>query len=135
MPKYKNRKERITEAIMAQFTYINHNLDEIINSWWMTRKGEGLRLTVEGDKKFQEAQIEFFNMPLNVKHLSWNKFISDCGKKLDCPYFIGVNSSTELGKKEPFIRLYDSKIAMLVHLYGGIIDYLESVKNDRRKEK
>ena len=31
-------------------------------------------------------------------------------------------------KNKPYIRLYDSKVAMMVSLYGNINEYLESVK-------
>ena len=77
----------------------------------------------------------FLNISYNID--SWSdKIITDTSRKIDCPYFIGLNKN-ELGKSEPFIRLYDSKIAMLITLYGNIFEYMDSVKvkYDRRKEK
>jgi hypothetical protein len=40
---------------------------------------------------------------------------------------LGVNK-IEGKKKQPYIRLYDSKIAMMIELYGDIVSYLDSVK-------
>ena len=120
-------KYKITEAVLKQLPYENQPLEKIIRSWWFTMNGDGLRLTPLGDKKFQEADIEHYACPITVKHMSWYSFVSDCGKKLKCPYFLGVNKK-ENEKAEPFIRLYDSKIAMMVTLYGDIQSYLESVK-------
>ena len=123
----RSRKQIITEAVLAQLPSINDPIEKTISEWWFTKSGEGLRLTPIGDFAFRTAEIEFFDLPLSVKHESWYSFVSNCGKKLKCPYYIGVNKNdTKLAN--PFIRLYDSKIAMLVELYGGIQEYLESVK-------
>jgi hypothetical protein len=40
---------------------------------------------------------------------------------------LGVNK-IEGKKKKPYIRLYDSKIAMMIELYGDIVGYLDSIK-------
>ena len=88
---------------------------------------DGLRLTNIGDNKFQEASIEYYMCPCSVKHMTWYQFVNDCSKKIKCPYFLGVNKK-ENQKPEPFIRLYDSKIAMMMTLYGDIQSYLNSIK-------
>ena len=53
--------------------------------------------------------------------------MSDLGKKMKCPYFLGVNK-VEAKKGKPYIRLYDSKIAMMLSLYGDLDSYLKSVR-------
>ena len=123
----KSPKYQITEAILKQLPDQNEPLDKIIRSWWFTMSSDGLRLTPLGDKKFRDANIEYYICPITVKHVSWFQFVSDCSKKLKCPYFLGVNKK-ENEKAEPFIRLYDSKIAMLMTLYGDIQSYLDSIK-------
>lgn len=89
--------------------------------------GQGLRLTDIGDKKFREAGIEFYECPISVTKVSWVGFLVDCNKKLGCPYFLGIHKK-ENEKAVPYIRLYDSKIAMMLTLYGDIYSYLESIK-------
>ena len=52
--------------------------------------------------------------------------IEELNKKIKCPYYMGVNKD---GKKSfPYIRFYDSKIAMMVSLYGNVNEYLDSIK-------
>ena len=123
----KSNKQRITEAVLKQLPPTDQPIDKIINEWWFTRSSEGLRLSAIGDLSFRHAQIEFFNLPLKVTQDNWHKFIVDCSKKIKCPYYFGVNKN-DLKEKEAYIRLYDSKIAMMIQLYGDVHSYLESVK-------
>jgi hypothetical protein len=51
----------------------------------------------------------------------------EINKKIKCPYYLGVNK-IEGKKKKLYMRLYDSKIAMLIELYGNLIGYLDSIK-------
>jgi hypothetical protein len=46
--------------------------------------------------------------------------------KLTCPYYLGKNIAGGA-----HIRLYDSKVAMMISLYGDVYDYVKSTK--RRK--
>lgn len=122
-----DNKLKITQAVLAQLPSSNYPIETTIKDWWFTKSNEGLRLTLVGDTSFRLAQIEYFDLPLEVKQANWHKFILDCSKKIKCPYYIGVNKN-EHKQKEAFIRIYDSKIAMLTTLYGSIQEYLESVK-------
>lgn len=122
-----DNKLKITQAVLAQLPSSNYPIETTIKDWWFTKSNEGLRLTLVGDTSFRLAQIEYFDLPLEVKQVNWHKFILDCSKKIKCPYYIGVNKN-EHKRKEAFIRIYDSKIAMLTTLYGSIQEYLESVK-------
>ena len=123
----KSNKQLITEAVLKQLPATDQPIDKIINEWWFTRSSAGLRLSAIGDLSFRHAQIEFFNLPLKITQDNWHKFIVDCSKKIKCPYYFGVNKN-ELKEKEAYIRLYDSKIAMMIQLYGDVHSYLESVK-------
>lgn len=129
MPKRKSLKNTITEAVLAELPGLSteDGIDEYIKLWWFTRSGEGLRLTPAGDQALRTAEIEYFDVPLAIKHVSWYAFLSDCNKKLKCPYYIGLNK-IEGQKNQSYIRLYDSKIAMMLTLYGDIVSYLDSIK-------
>ena len=95
---------------------------------WYSVSGDSMRLTPKGDDIFRTAGIEFFELPFKLKHSSLFEFITDCNKKIKCPYFINTTKSVDGKTKLPFIRLYDSKIAMMMTLYGDIESYLESVR-------
>ena len=122
----KKLKYTITRAVMDQLPSNNIPIETIVSDWWFTKSGDSLRLTPQGDTMFKQAQIEYFDLPVKVKKINWYKFLIECNKKIKCPYYFSVNKDQE--SKEPFIRLYDSKIAMMLALYGDIESYLESVK-------
>ena len=122
----KKVKYTITRLVMDQLPSTNVPIETRISDWWFTKSGDSLRLTPQGDFKFREAQIEFFDLPVKINKTNWYKFLTDCNKKIKCPYYFSVNKNVE--SKEPFIRLYDSKIAMMLALYGDIESYLESVR-------
>lgn len=131
MPR-KTKKQIITEAVLDQLHDPEISADKAISQWWFTKSSAGLRLTPFGDRAFRQAKIEFFDLPLTRKKTptSWYSFIMETNNKLSCPYYLGVNEKKEKENtnKEPYIRLYDSKIAMLMSLYGDIYSYLESIK-------
>jgi len=122
----KKLKYTITKAVMDQLPTNNIPIESRISDWWFTKSGDSLRLTPQGDFHFRQAQIEFFDLPVKVNKTNWYKFLTDCNKKIKCPYYFSVNKNVESNK--PFIRLYDSKIAMMLSLYGDIESYLESVR-------
>jgi hypothetical protein len=124
-------KYRITEAVRKQLPSDDTPIEVIIKDWWCTKSSENLRLTIYGDQSFRHAEIEYFDVPITITQDKWYAFIIDCGKKLKCPFYIGVNkkhSKLEGTTGGPFIRLYDSKIAMMLTLYGDIYGYLASIK-------
>jgi hypothetical protein len=127
MPNSKTKKEIITEAVLTQLPKLDSSTNEVIKVWWFTRSSDNLRLTATGDMSFRQAEIEFFDVPVKITQQTYYSFISECGKKLQCPYYIGF-SKEEKAKGSAYIRLYDSKIAMMMTLYGDIQSYLNSVK-------
>jgi len=120
-------KESITKAVLAQLPSTEHSLQQVIQDWWLTKSSETLRLSPMGDMAFRHAEIEFYELPIEIKQDNWHKFILDCSKKIKCPYYIGVNNN-DSKKKHMYIRLYDSKIAVVMTLYGDIHSYLDSIK-------
>ena len=132
MPKRKTVKQQITEAVLKEIPvqYSNDHtlpIEEVMFRWWQTGRQEGLRLTPDGVVAFQLAEIEYFDCDFPAVDQSWHSFLLELGKKIKCPYFIG--SKKPNGKKNvPFIRFYDSKIAMMVALYGDLRGYLDSIK-------
>ena len=101
--------------------------------WWATgRTGTGLRLTEDGMEAFTLADIEHFDFPVfadkkfkGLKKEDLKKFTLNLGKKLKCPWYIGLKNQQA---QSAYIRIYDSKIAMMITLYGSFLEYLESAK-------
>ena len=123
----KSLKHIITETVLNQADH-QITFDEAMQKWWMTMRNEtGLRLTEMGDLSFRFADIAFYDYDFDIRlDDGWHNFILNMNKKIKCPYYVGLNKSKDV--KQPYIRLYDSKIAVMVSLYGNINDYLKSVK-------
>jgi len=105
--------------------------DKLVFEWFLTgRAGQGLRLTDIGAKAFEYAKIAHYDFNIekdNLAGATWEKYAMTLNKKVNCPYHVGVKLD-EKKKKQPYIRIYDHKIAMLMTLYGSVNKYLESVK-------
>lgn len=141
MTKRKSIKLELTEVVLAELpkhvfsTTSITSLDAAMARWWATGRQDGLRLTDDGNTAFSSAEIEYFDFEFKPIKEGWYGFILELNKKIRCPYFIGVQVLTEvtLRVRHPYIRLYDSRIAMMVQLYGNIEDYLVSIKLKERK--
>lgn len=135
----KSKKQQITEIILDQLpnssAYKTIPADKTIMRWWVTgRSSNSLRLTDEGKQAFDLAEIEFFEYPLfteqQLKDIKQSKKTIFEGskftmtlKKIDCPFYVGMKTNQT---KSAYIRVYDSKVAIMIGLYGSFTEYLES---------
>lgn len=131
MTERKSLKQIITEAVLAELPD-NHSIDSSADSLmvrlWASGRQDGLRLTEYGDFVFRMAEIEYYQCNFKLREgSSEHAYVMEINKKIKCPFYLGVNK-IEGKKKQPYIRLYDSKIAMMIELYGDIVSYLDSIK-------
>ena len=131
MTERKSLKQIITEAVLAELPE-NHSIDSTADSLmtriWASGRQDGLRLTEYGDFIFRMAEIEYYQCDFKLRDgMSDHAYLLEINKKIKCPYYLGVNK-IEGKKKKPYMRLYDSKIAMMIELYGDILTYLDSIK-------
>lgn len=126
----KSKKEIITKILLQELpdNYFNTTeVEKIIFKIWCTgRTGSGLRLTEEGYKAFTDANLAFYEYIFDVKKIvkdkkNFTKLSIALDKKIKCPFYAGI----KIEKKQPFIRVYDSKVAMMINLYGSIEEYLK----------
>jgi hypothetical protein len=124
-------KELITQAVVGQMpdAWPAPTVEEAMKKWWQTGlRGDSLRLTEIGDMSFRISEIEFYQYDFTAKiEGSYHNYILELSRKIKCPYYLGVSKS-EGKKNQPYIRIYDSKIAMMISLYGNIDSYLKSLK-------
>jgi hypothetical protein len=130
MSNRKSTKTIITEAVLAELPHIDKPLDKIMFEWWMTgNSGTCLRLSEIGDTFFRMANLEYYQCDIKLVGTSYYGFMVELSKKIKCPYFLGASKIVDSDtRQKPFIRLYDSKIAMMMTLYGDIQSYLDSIK-------
>lgn len=120
-------KEQITQTVLDQLEGNLWTFDNAMKKWWQNpRRDGGLRLSPSGDLEFRSAGIEFSDHVIKKIGKSYYGFVVDLSKKIKCPYYIDVSKS-DTGNV-PYIRLYDSRIAMMLTLYGDLESYLDSVK-------
>ena len=131
MTNRKSIKQIITEAVLAELPnnqQVDSTADGLMMRIWMSGRQDGLRLTEYGDFIFRMAEIEYYQSDFKLRQgTSEHAYVMEINKKIKCPFYLGVNK-IEGKKKQPYIRLYDSKIAMMIELYGNIVSYLDSIK-------
>jgi hypothetical protein len=92
-----------------------------MSRWWRNiRSSGGLGLTDLGNTKFLEAELEYwdFDVPADIG-MSTIKFNFLLDRNLPCPYIL------LFAKQKNIIRIYDSRIAVSVSLWGGIDKLLD----------
>lgn len=126
----KTKKQTITEILIKELPenyFGTTDIEKIIFKIWCTgRTGSGLRLTEEGFKAFTNADLAFYDYFFDIKKISkdkknYTKLSMLLDKKIKCPFYAGIKVDT----KHPYIRIYDSKVSMMINLYGTIEDYLK----------
>lgn len=119
-------KNLITEKILAiikpDFTE-SELIETNFKIWWKSKSG-GMRLTSEGVSFFGKANIEYYNFNCNKTNLGRGVTLLKFDKYLAAPYFLSTRGN--------FVRIYDSRIASLIHLYGSIIDYVNTLDTQTR---
>lgn len=125
-----NDKRKITELVYnvcKDKLDKNTDLNKLYFEWWVTRRsGNGLRLSENGMQAFSLAEIAYYEFDINVDtKQKLADLILQSNKKIRCPFYIGFKNRSV---KSAYIRIYDSKIATLVSLYGNIEEYLGSIK-------
>ncbi len=116
-------KAEITKKVLSIIRdgqYTQSDVELALIKWWSNiRNNGGLKLTDYGVRAFKDAGLEYFDYPF--RNLSSSVLIK-FDRYMPCPYHLELCAA---GKWQ--IRIYDSRIAMLIGLHGTIIDYVDSL--------
>jgi hypothetical protein len=141
----KSVKYLLTETINSLLPSDKKSLiptEKLIFKWFVTgRMGNGLRLTPEGMEMFDAAGIDHFEYPffkegksaIDYENFNIHEFTLKVGKLITCPFYLGVKHMRPgdliyNGDKIAYIKLYNSKLAMMISLYGAnLYDYIKAV--------
>jgi len=138
-------KYKLTEAIHGLLPFNQKStlpIEKLVFKWFVTgRAGNGLRLTPEGMQAFDNAEFEYFEYPFfsenktakDFENFNIHEFTLKIGKLIKCPFYLG--SKPKDSKTKAYIKVYDSKVAMMISLYGSNLqDYIIAMenKNERR---
>lgn len=101
--------------------------DHVYKLWWKNiRQNGGLCLTEIGDSAFRKAGLEYYDIDCsNRKGPIPSDILLKMDKYLLCPYI------PILVKKDRFLRVYDSRVAVMIGIHGHLIEYLNSLSVKR----
>lgn len=128
----RSQKEKLTKIIVGELrsrgiALPTEDIDKLISHFWFSgRAGQGLRLTEKGMEAFAKADIAHYDYPIGIKNVyPVNKLTVDLSRKIKCPYYLWLKQGDK--GAAAYIRIYDHKTAMLISIYGTLLDYIESV--------
>jgi len=101
-------------------------------SWWQNiRRTGGLRLTARGDELFRLADLEYHEFDAGpLSHLSMATsqnalvFAATLDKRMPAPFFLTFKD------RRKYVRVYDSRIALVMALYDDFDAYLDSLEDN-----
>lgn len=126
MSKFVSDKNLITQTVLEQITldFTPDDLNQALLTWWANKRlTGGLRLTESGHVAFLEAGLEFYDIAYDNQNIQVLTSINllKLDRYLPCPYHLVVQNRTK------FIRIFDSRIAALIHLHGGLRAYINGL--------
>lgn len=128
MTNFTRNKRAITERVIKLYDPdpTERELELALSTWWANvRRNGGLGLTSAGKEAFDLAGLDYWDIPVKIVEIIKSSTRLKLDRHIHCPWFltgIGVGK----GKFQPTLRLYDSRIASMVILYGGLEAYLDN---------
>jgi hypothetical protein len=122
-------KKTICQLIipLLQEKNIDITLDRAMRTWWRNpRLSGGLGLSDRGYDAFTTGELEYYDVDYKAKLFAGGiTVLTDLNKKMPCPYYVHIN------KKVLSIRIYDSRLLVLIQLYGGLEQCLNIIGNKK----
>lgn len=125
-------RDQITSAVL-KILMPDHSKEDLHKAkvtWWQNfRSTGGFGLTFNGSKAFQNAEIEYQEYEISrVATVTGLGYSSLLDKKMIVPYYFYVDKGIFK------IKVYDSRVSMLIVLYDSVMDYVNSLPS-RLKDK
>ena len=117
-------KLAITQAIIKQIPEAHRpGIDWAIQNWWQNpRQGSGMRLTPRGHLLLQKLGFESYHFDIKQDQIR-PRLLVLLDQRLQDPYYL------TLDKRNPHIKFYGSKEALMVNLYGDLEKFLDNYEN------
>lgn len=127
-------KKIITEIVVKELPDDHPDksisIDKLFLRYWYTgRHSNVLRLTSYGYEAFIVAGLQEYTYAFNLStlldklnNIRASQLTIKIGKLLNCPWYLAI---TKTHQHSLDLRIFDSKVAMMINLYGGIEDYLK----------
>lgn len=123
----------ITKKILelANPLYSPSDLKNVYKTWWRSKSsGYGLRLSHEGMLFFEATQIEHWDVDISKdrNYFSQFRYHLALNKSLNCPFYVYLS---ENAKNASYVRLYDSRVFVLITLHGSLKQFLDSFNKNK----
>ena len=128
-------KKLITEIVIKELPDDHPDklltADNVFVRYWVTgRASETMRLTNHGYDVFKSAGLQEYSYRSFVRELTnklnnikVNEFTLLLSKQLKCPWYLTIDEPV----KDSFtLKIFDSRIAMMINLYGSVEEYLKA---------
>lgn len=126
MTKFANR-DVVTSTVLEILTpdYTAEDLHQANITWWQNfRRTGGFALTFKGTVAFKTALIEFEDYEIGPAGVMTGMGISaKLAAKMVVPYHFYVNDRIMR------VKIYDSRVSMMIVIYGTVQEYLDSLPN------
>ncbi len=124
------RKKLITQKVLGIIRpeYTPDQLKKVSKIWWQNPKlDSGFRLSDTGFQAFKLAEIESYEYTIEG-YLTGN-WLLQLDKHVDCPYaLVHDRKILRMYVQKNLMYVYDSRIAVMINLYQGVNNYLNSFK-------
>jgi len=124
--KFVRDKFKICQTIvpLLQEKNVDITVEQAMKSWWRNpRRSGGLSLTDSGVHSFHLAGLAHYDIEYRPKLFAGGfTLLTTLNKKLQCPYVL------QRERGVIYVRVYDSRIVVLVNLLGGLEEYLNSLE-------
>lgn len=129
-------KQLITEIVIKELPDGHEDKlltpDDLFIKYWITgRSGDVMRLTKQGYNAFVAAGLQEYSYNIYLRSLSHklnnikvNQLTLLMGKLLECPWYLTIAVEPNEEGKSFSLKIFDSKVAMMINLYGSVEDYL-----------
>lgn len=131
MINYIRDKTAITSRVLQIIDpdYNQETLETVLSEWWANiRKNGGLGLTSAGKLAFDEAELEYWEIPVKIGTVVKSSTKLALDRHIPCPWILIGGLGRKRIKFDLVLRLYDSRVASIVILYGGLEQYLDNCK-------
>jgi hypothetical protein len=134
MSNFVRDKRIITQTVLKEIPPdgVGRDVDSSMLFWWTNiRSDGGLRLTDIGDQSFKLAGLESWDYTIEkseVKIVVSMSGVLNLDHSMPCPYYLAYNRQEKTYK----LRIYDSRVAMMIQLSGSITGYLRGLKRQTK---
>lgn len=128
-------KPEITAAVLGELQEMSQwssaTVSTVMKKWWMAaNSNSSFRLTDDGATAFGMAGISHYDFTLTTDPMlpkSFHVLARMLRTNLKTPYYLGVASKKTSIPAGPYLRIYDSKAAMMITFHEHVSSYLNSV--------